>query len=321
MSTKQIHFSGFIIFKRLDIMKSINIYSLILFLFTTSLFLTSCEDKIDVDLDDADPIIVIDAFITDVPGAQQEIIINRTQSYFDSSNPTPISNANVAIAVGGDALIGFDYEDGKYIWQPADGTSIVDFADDYQLIITIDGVEYTSSTIKGRSPIIEEIRQEIRENEIGSIDGGTYCEFIARDFEGIGDTYWIKTFKNGEFLNRPEEINIAYDAGFDQGAEADGLIFIPPIRELTNPYPDSTEVADEISPWTTGDICRVEIHSISNSTFGFMEIVRDQLINGNNGIFAEPLANAPGNIIASDGSDVLGAFNVAAVSSLEIIVE
>lgn len=302
-------------------MKPINIHSLIIALFFFTLFLTSCEDKIDVDLDDADAIIVIDAFITDVPGDKQEIVVNRTQSYFDSSTPIPIADANVAIAVGGDALIGFDYEDGKYIWQPENGESISDFATDYQLIVVVDGVQYTSNTILGRSPEIEEIRQEIRENEIGSIDGGTYCEFIARDFEGLGDTYWIKTFKNGEFLNRPEEINIAYDAGFDQGAEADGLIFIPPIRELTNPIPDSTEVADEISPWSTGDICRVEIHSISNSTFGFLEIVRDQLINGNNGIFAEPLANSPSNIVSSDGSDVLGAFNVAAVTSLELVVE
>lgn len=302
-------------------MKAMNINSLILIMCTFSLFLTSCEDKIDVELDDADSIIVIDAFITDVPGAKQEITVNRTQPYFDNSTPAPITDADVAIAVGGDALIPFDYENGKYVWQPQNGESISDFAEDYQLIVIIDSVEYTSNTILGRSPEIEEIRQEIRENEIGSVNGGTYCEFIARDFEGIGDTYWIKTFKNGEFLNRPEEINIAYDAGFDQGAEADGLIFIPPIRELTNPIPDSTEVENDISPWTAGDICKVEIHSISNSTFAFMEIVRDQLINGNNGIFAEPLANAPSNIVASDGSEVLGAFNVAAVSSLEIEVE
>ena len=99
------------------------------------------------------------------------------------------------------------------------------------------------------------------------------------------------------------------------------MIFIPPIRELVNPVRDSTEVEDDISPWTTGDICRVEIHSLSNSTFAFMELVRDQLLNGRNGIFAEPLANSPSNITASDGSIVLGAFNVAQVTSLELLVE
>lgn len=302
-------------------MKSIKIYSLIIAFGIINIFFTSCEDKIDVTLDDADAIVVIDAFLTDIPGETQEIIVTRSQSYFDNSAPAPVEDANVAIAIGGDALITFEYENGKYVWQPSNGTSIADIDTIYELIVIVDGIEYTSSLDLGRSPEIDEIRQEIREGEIGSVDGGIYCEVIARDFDGKGDTYWIKTFKNGVYLNRPEEINLAFDGGFDQGAESDGLIFIPPIRELVNPFPDSTEIADEISPWAPGDICKVEIHSISNTTFAFMELLRDQILNGNNGIFAEPLANSPSNITASDGSQVLGVFNVARVTSDEIVIE
>lgn len=300
-------------------MNTKDIYTL-LFAVIGTLLLTSCEDKIDVDLDDADAIIVIDAFLTDVPGATQEITVTRTQSYFDNSFPTPAEDATVNLITGSDT-IAFDYVDDKYIWQPNAGESLADLDEPYQLNVTIGDIIYTATDSLKRSPAIDEIRQEVREGEIGSVDGGIYCEVIARDFEGKGDTYWIKTFKNGQFLNRPEEINLAYDGGFDQGAESDGLIFIPPIRELVNPFPDSTEVADEISPWAVGDECRVEIHSISNSTFAFMEIVRDQLLNGNNGIFAEPLANAPTNILSSDGSPVLGAFNIARVNSLEVVIE
>jgi hypothetical protein len=301
-------------------MKSINIYSLLLAFVSISLFLTSCEDKIDVTLDDADAIIVIDAFLTDTPGEVQKITITRSQSYFDNSAPAPVENAEVGVGVD-DVIIPFDYEDGAYKWSPDLNSRLSDNGTSFTLYVTIDDVTYTSISELGRSPEIEEIRQEIRENEIGSVDGGTYCEMIARDFEGKGDTYWIKTFKNGTFLNRPEEINLAFDGGFDQGAESDGLIFIPPIREFVNPVPDSTEVADDISPWQTGDVCRVEIHSINNSTFAFMELVRDQLLNGSNGIFAEPLANSPSNIVASDGSQVLGAFNVAQVTNKELVVE
>ena len=141
------------------------------------------------------------------------------------------------------------------------------------------------------------------------------------DFEGDGDTYWIKAYKNGVFLNKPNEMNIAFDAGLSVGSNSDGLIFIPPIRELTNPVPDSIGVADEVSPWAPGDICKVEIHSISNNAFSFMSLVRDQILNGNNGIFGEPLANAQGNVTASDDSSVLGIFNVANVSTLEIEVQ
>ncbi len=301
-------------------MKSININSLFLALFSIAILFTSCEDKIDVTLDDADTIIVIDAFLTDTPGEIQEIVVTKSQSYFDNGEPVLVDNAEVAIGIT-DVLIPFDYEDGKYVWRPDANSSLSGNGTSFTLYVTIEDVIYSSIAELGRSPQIDEIRQEIRENEIGSVDGGTYCEVIARDFEGKGDTYWIKTFKNGTFLNRPEEINLAFDGGFDGGAESDGLIFIPPIRELVNPFPDSTEVADEISPWNTGDLCKVEIHSISNSTFAFMELVRDQLLNGRNGIFAEPLANSPSNIIASDGSTVLGAFNVAQVTSLEVEIE
>lgn len=306
-------------------MKSINIYSLLLTFFSISVFLTSCEDKIDVTLDDAEAIIVIDAFLTNTPGEVQEILVTRSQSYFDNAAPTPVEDAEVVVNVPASDVstphIQFQYVDGKYIYDPGVGSSFLSDYENFNLQVTIGDVMYTSQTMRGRSPEIDEIRQETRENEIGSLDGGTYCEVIARDFEGKGDTYWIKTFKNGMFLNKPEEINLAFDGGFDQGAESDGLIFIPPIRELVNPVRDSTEVEDEISPWTTGDVCRVEIHSLSNSTFAFMELVRDQLLNGSNGIFAEPLANSPSNIVASDGSNVLGAFNVAQVTSLELLVE
>ena len=44
-----------------------------------------------------------------------------------------------------------------------------------------------------------------------------FGQLYARDFTGPGDTYWIKTWKNGTFLNKPNEINIAYDAGFSAG--------------------------------------------------------------------------------------------------------
>ena len=301
-------------------MKSINIYSLLLAFVSLSFLLTSCEDKIDVTLDDADAIIVIDAFLTTTPGEVQEIVVTKSQSYFDNGAPVPVEDADVAIGVD-DVIVPFDYVDGVYLWQPDINSSISDNGTTYTLYVTINDVTYSSTTELGRSPEIEEIRQEVKDGEIGFVDGGTYCEVIARDFEGKGDTYWIKAFKNGTFLNRPEEINLAFDGGFDQGSESDGLIFISPIRELINPVPDSTEVADDISPWATGDVCRVEIHSLSNSTFAFMELVRDQLLNGQNGIFAEPLANSPSNIVASDGSNVLGAFNVAQVTSLELLVE
>lgn len=297
-----------------------NVGQLLLFTLLVIVSMTSCEDKIEVDLADVDPQVVVDAWLTDDP-EDQIIKLTWSQPYFDSSDPVGITDALVSIAVE-DILLGFDHVgNGEYVYSPSEFQSLSNFGTDFTLLILIDDVEYTATASIHRVPEIDEIRQEIRENELGSVDGGIYCEFIARDLEGLGDTYWIKSFKNGRFLDGPDELNLAYDAGFDVGVESDGLVFIPPIRELTNPMPDSIAVADEISPWAPGDICKVEIHSINNDAFEFMTLVRDQILNGDNGIFASPLANAQGNVTASDGSTVLGVFNIAKVSRREIVVQ
>ena len=74
-------------------------------------------------------------------------------------------------------------------------------------------------------------------------------------------------------------------------------------------------------PYNEGDVVRVEIHSISNEAFNFLEVARDQINNGDNGIFSIPLANTRTNITSEEGKAVLGFFNIAAVSSASILVE
>jgi hypothetical protein len=146
-----------------------------------------------------------------------------------------------------------------------------------------------------------------------------FAEFWSRDFIGSGDTYWIKSFKNGIYLNEPAEINIAYDAGFSEGGNVDGLIFIPPIRDAINPF-EQDEDDEFISPFEDGDSVYVEIHSITNETFRFLNDVRIQTDRpgGFAELFAVPLSNVPTNIQYLGGDPqivVAGFFNVAAVRS------
>ena len=75
-------------------------------------------------------------------------------------------------------------------------------------------------------------------------------------------------------------------------------------------------------PLTIGEKVSVEIHSISNEAFQFLQIVQEQTNNGDNGIFTLPIANAKSNIIKEDTNErALGFFNVAATSRLSKIVE
>ena len=280
--------------------------------FVLLIFLASCEDVIDVTLESGPTQVVVDAWLTDEM-KPQTIRLTFSQDYLDNSFPAIIDNADVVVESDNGNEYNFEYSsDGKYVWVPGPGESIGEVGDNYTLNISYNGENYTASSSMNRVPVIDSIFQEFRDDEV-FLDDGIYCNFFARDFVGEGDTYWIKTFKNDTFLNKAAEFNIAYDAAFDSGSEVDGLIFITPIREFANATDDDgIPVA-----WTPGDKIRVEIHSITNTSFDYLETLRDQLLNGGNGIFTEPLANPVGNIETTGELDVLGQFNVAAVSSIE----
>ena len=282
-------------------------------------FSWSCEDVVDIQTDNAPTQLVIDAWINDLPQAQI-IRITETAPYFVNEFTPGVPGASVRVVTEEGHLFVFEGQgNGNYVWMPPPDSTFGTIGKDYTLLIDHKGRSLQSQSRMHAVPPIDSIVQEFREDELGGPDG-IYAQFFARDLPGLGNTYWIKTYKNGMYLNKPEEINIAYDAGFDAGAEIDHIIFIPPIRELVNPVPDS---ADTDTPrYEVGDQIRVEIHSITLEAFLFMESARDQILNGNNTIFASPIANSPGNIISTtDDEEVLGVFCVSAVSLAEKVIE
>jgi len=272
----------------------------------------ACEDVVDLEVEDAPDLITVDAWVNNLPEAQTIKLTNTQQYFANTFNPT-ISGATVQLSDDLGNIFDFvDQGNGAYTWTPILGETLGSIGTSFELNIEVEGKSLSAQSILNPAPPVDSITFEFRENET-FFDDGFRAEFFARDFVGLGNTYWIKTFRDGVFLNDPLQINIAFDAGFDSGAEVDGLIFIPPIRDLANPIDTS---------WVEGEMMKVEIHSISNAAFGWMEIARDQIINGQNGIFAEPLANARGNIINNtDDAEILGIFNVAEISSLEKRVE
>lgn len=299
-------------------MKALHYIYIILIL--GAITLHSCEDPIDVELEDADTLVTVDGWING-NAEDQTIRLTSSQPYFNNSFASGINSATVKVIRGdGQEFIFTGDGDGNYVWSSSAGSTLGAVGDEFRLEINVDGDVLTSETELYRVPVVDSIYQEFV-TDMGFIDG-IMIEILTRDLPGVGDTYWIKTFKNGIYLNRADEINIAYDAGFDSGAETDGFVFIPPIRFLLNPFEDDNPADSiDIPSYVPGDQVRVEIHSISNEAFTFMETMRDQLLNSDNGIFAEPLANTRGNITASSGKTVLGVFNVAAISAEERVID
>jgi Domain of unknown function (DUF4249) len=301
--------------------KNIIPYIVVLFCCT---FALSCEDVVDVDLDPGNNQLVVDAWINNQ--AQPQIIrLVRTSPYFDNSPSPAETGAVVSITDDLGDVYEFkdDNNDGSYIWESTDGSTFGAIGRTYTLsIVTANNKQYTATSMMNRIMPIDSIVIEDREEELGQ-PAGLYAQFYAVDFAGEGDAYWIKTYKNGVFLNKPNEMNIAYDASFTPGGNVDGIAFITPIREGVNRIPDTADGAVDTAdfpPYAPGDSIRVEIHSLTEDAYWFLVRSRTQMTLGDATLFAEPPSNVSTNIIplnaTEPGDHPVGFFNVAAVSAL-----
>ena len=282
------------------------------------LSLFACEDQITPELEEAPPILIIDAFLT-TQDSIQTVRIVQSRSYFDNSPLAGVNGAVVTVVNSNGNVVEFaDMGQGLYQWMPDQNGPIAVEQDSLTLNIAIGEDVFQAGSKVNRVPEIDSVTFRFEEEDLFFPDA-YFAEFWSRDFIGSGDTYWIKSFKNGVYLNEPGEINIAYDAGFSEGGNVDGLIFIPPIRDAINPF-EQDEDDEFISPFEDGDSVYVEIHSITNETFRFLNDVRIQTDRpgGFAELFAVPLSNVPTNIQYLGGDPqivVAGFFNVAAVKS------
>jgi hypothetical protein len=297
-------------------------FKYIIYFIAAIAFLSACEDVIQVDLKEGDNQLVVEAWINNLPQTQ-EIRLSRVLPYFES-NQTPTETGAMIIISEDNGQI-YDFEDadndGIYTWTPEVGATFGRLDGVYNLsIVTETGKEYSAISSMKRVMPIDSIVLEDREEELGQA-AGIYAEFFARDIPGPNDTYWIKSFKNGAFLNKPQEMNLAWDASFTPGV--DGVTFISPIRQQINRVPDSGDDAvdnSDVPPWMEGDTINIEIHSLNTDAFMFLNQARTQMTLGDAGIFAEPPSNVPTNVQslnATEPSDqAIGFFNVSSVSTL-----
>jgi hypothetical protein len=300
-------------------------------IFTSVLALISCETKINPELEKVDPILAVDAWLTDKPG-EQTIILTQTQSYFDDSTPPPVTGALVRVTDSNNMIYAFNEsptKPGYYIWKPIGNALIGIVGTSYTLSIQTAGENYTATSRMGPVPNIDSIT--FKKNEPTQPNPDFYRgQFYAKDVVGVGDTYWIRTYKNGILLSKPSEINVAYDAGFDPGGgfysriekTKDGrdttilVEFIAPIRGRINPN-DKDENDKALSPYIPGDSAYVEIHSTTVAAYNYLNEVSIQTNRpgGFSELFARPIFNVSTNIlnVNASGKKAVGFFNVAAV--------
>ena len=285
------------------------------------LLFASCEEVINPDLKDVDPVLVVDAWINDKV-EDQVIRLSLSQPYLSDAPPPGVSGATVTVSYDGGTLdfIEDGDEPGAYRWSTDEATSEAVFGQigrTYTLTVVVNGQTFEAVSKINRTVAIDSITFEEDDSPFYPENSYT-AQFWATEPAGVGDTYWIRSYKNGVALNKPSEINIAYDAGFPAGGSFDGITFIPPIREV-NPN-DVDENDMPLSPYEVGDSLYVEIHSITYESFTFLSqvIIQTDRPGGFGELFSTPLANVSSNIVAASSGSLkaVGFFNVAAVEGL-----
>lgn len=291
-----------------------------LYFITIVFALLSCETTIHPELEQAEKIIVVDAWVNQKL-ERQTISVTRSQSYFDNRTPKKISNAEVVVhdLTSGEVYI-FEEGDDAYYWEPqASPLGVV--GHQYRLTVSVDGETFEAFSRLGRVPSIDSIEFTFNKKDLLVNQDYFTAEFKAVEPAGVGDTYWIKAWKNGHHLNKPGELNMTFDASFTPGQSVDGQQFIIPIRkDFINPLDENPEKKNEmLPPYVVGDSVYVEIHSIDPMAYEFLFGVYFHITRpgGFAELFSMPLANATTNILNLNRNSktiASGFFNVSAIS-------
>lgn len=284
----------------------------IAFLLSLAVYLSSCEDPIDLDLDSGRSQLVVDAFLTN-DSSVQTIRLTRSADYFLNA-PTPSENSATVRVIGPSNTV-YDFVsdgNGNFQYDPMSNGALDSIGFTYKMELNYNGAAYIASSVLNPVPPIDSMSVAFEEEELGS-EEGYYTQFYARDFFGRKDYYWIKPYKNGKtaYPEDPTFLILSEDAAFG-GEGADGFEFILPLRAA---------ITNEEEPFVPGDTSSVELLSLTETAYEFLDQVVVQSQDG--GLFSTPPANIRSNILDAAGNiqdEVLGVFSLSSISRSQIIV-
>lgn len=279
-----------------------------------SVIIFSCTDVIDISVKEGVSQLSVDALLNN-KAETQTIKLTLTQGYFDNSAIKPALGASVFVFDQDSVSYEFKdlKKDGTYIYD-AKNKPLNKIGKQYALYVNYGGNEFVSVSKLNRVPKIDSINYEVNKLPVKPANGpqeGFQPQFYAKDFEGEGDCYWIKSAKNKKYFSKATEIQVAYDAGFSPGSKTDGLLFILPIR---------TSVGREL--YSDKDTLKVDVYSITQEQFFYLQFV--QQVSQAGSLFSTPLANIPTNVVnrnLKSTKKAIGFFGISAVSSMETIID
>ncbi len=266
---------------------------LTLLLVTAGLF-TSCIEVIDVDLNDSDPRLVIEANLN-ARTQQAEVRLTRSRSYFAVEEIEPVNNAIVFIDIDGTTTSVEFQEEGIYKAQIP-----VSVGQTATLSVDDGGAIYTAiSEVPGLVELDSLTNEFVESNSL--FEGGWFVTLHWVDPARVPNNYRVKISKNDSSYNSPSDLQVFEDEFFD-GLEFEGSLFY------------FFEGADSVAG-TPADRVKVELISISAASYKYYNSLSDIIVNQGGGSVA-----APANPVTNLTGGALGLFNVFQADTMELMI-
>mgnify|MGYP001281183691 CR=1 FL=1 len=248
--------------------------------------LCSCEQVIDIQIDEADKKYVIEGNVSNLPGANAEVRISKTKTFNESNVFSGVSGAVVTIQVNNGSVYTLQpvaagiYRSSSFAGVP--GST-------YRLTVVINGSTFSSlSVMPGQLVSLDNITVE--NLNFGAINTKTvYPDYV--DPSGKGNSYRFIQYANGDQVKKV----------FVQDDEiSDGLRINRPLLNANGDL-------------KSGDTVQVDMLCIDNNVYKYWYSL-DQASTGEN-------QNAtPANPVSNIQGGALGYFSAHTVSSRTIIL-
>lgn len=231
---------------------------------------TNCEDVVDVDLNTAEPRLVIDASINwfkNTSGNEQSIRLSLTAPFFDESVP-PANNAVVVVTDSNNNSFNF-IEDGQSgVYRNNNFIPVID--ESYTLTIVYNGETYEATeTLKSVVPI----------------------DFIEQNNEGgfSGEDIELKAF-----YTDPENIENYYFFEF-----ISDIAIIPTLEVYEDRFTDGNQIFGFYTEedLEVNDIVTIRNYGVSDQFYDYMFILLQQGSEDGGGPFETQPATVRGNCI------------------------
>jgi len=269
----------------------------IFFLLLVAVFvaLVSCDEAIDLDLDQTPSRIVIEGLITNVEG-KNYVKISRSVDFYQVGSSVPVNNASVIVTDDQGQQIVFDNTDANGMYLPS-----VNFEGGigrvYTLTVQLDNELYEAQDEMMPVTKFDSVNFQLNKDELDDPnEKGKVYELVmyAEEPQARKDYYLFKFYRN-DSLKTYGETDIYFSDDTILGERIDALT----------------------SPVFYGENDRAEIQMLSLTRKGYL-YYNDLsfLINSDGGMFSPPPANPRTNI----SNNALGFFQVSAMDTVRMVI-